>query len=164
MRSVWDIAYEVYERRVRRALPPERLPMHVGVIVDGNRRWARAFGTTSESGHAAGAEKIDEFLGWCDEIGVEVVTLWLLSTDNLARPARELDPLLRIIEKLVGTLANSGQWRVNPVGAPDLLPSRTAEILKAAAESTKDNDGMTVNTAVGYGGRRELADAVRSLL
>jgi len=164
VRSMWDVAYELYERRVRRALPTERLPKHVGVIVDGNRRWARAAGGTSEIGHTAGAGKIIEFLGWCHELDVEVVTLWLLSTDNLARPARELDPLLRIIEQLVQTLAERGDYRVNPVGAPDLLPGHTAETLKAAAERTKDVDGMTVNTAVGYGGRRELADAVRSLL
>jgi short-chain Z-isoprenyl diphosphate synthase len=164
VRSMWDVAYELYERRVRRALPPERLPKHVGVIVDGNRRWARAAGGTSETGHTAGAGKIVEFLGWCEEIDVEVVTLWLLSTDNLARPVSELDPLLRIIEQLVQTLAERGDYRVNPVGAPDLLPAQTAEILKAAAERTEHCEGMTVNTAVGYGGRRELADAVRSLL
>lgn len=164
MRSMWDVAYELYERRVRRALPKERLPKHVGVIVDGNRRWARALGGTSESGHTAGAGKITEFLGWCDEIDVEVVTLWLLSTDNLARPAQEIDSLLRIIEQLVDTLAEAGTWRINPVGAPDLLPERTARTLKAAAERTSEVTGRTVNVAVGYGGRRELADAVRSLL
>jgi short-chain Z-isoprenyl diphosphate synthase len=164
VRSMWDVAYELYERRVRRALPPERLPKHVGVIVDGNRRWARAAGGTSETGHTAGAGKIVEFLGWCEEIDVEVVTLWLLSTDNLARPQRELDALLPIIEQLIETLADNSRWRVNPVGAPDLLPDRTAATLKAAAERTEDAAGMTVNVAVGYGGRRELADAVRALL
>jgi short-chain Z-isoprenyl diphosphate synthase len=164
VRSMWDVAYELYERRVRRALPSERLPKHVGVIVDGNRRWARAAGGTSETGHTAGAGKIVEFLGWCEEIDVEVVTLWLLSTDNLARPQRELDALLPIIEQLIETLADKSRWRVNPVGAPDLLPDRTAAALKAAAERTEDATGMTVNVAVGYGGRRELADAVRALL
>jgi short-chain Z-isoprenyl diphosphate synthase len=162
--GVWDVAYDLYERRVRRNLPPERLPKHVGVIVDGNRRWARASGGSSALGHAAGAGKISEFLGWCDEIDVEVVTLWLLSTDNLARPHSELEPLVRIIEQLVETLAADGRWRVNPVGAPDLLPDRTAAVLKAAAEVTEDVGGMVVNVAVGYGGRRELADAMRSLL
>jgi short-chain Z-isoprenyl diphosphate synthase len=162
--GAWDLAYELYERRVRRALPKERLPNHVGVIVDGNRRWARAAGGTSESGHTAGAGKISDFLGWCDELDVGVVTLWLLSTDNLARPATELDSLLRIIEQLVTALAEDGRWRVHPVGAPDLLPAHTAETLKAAAARTANVDGMTVNVAVGYGGRRELADAMRSLL
>ncbi|MPZ61731.1 MAG: isoprenyl transferase [Propionibacteriales bacterium] len=164
MRKFWDVVYELYEHRVRRELPGDRIPQHVGVIGDGNRRWARAFGATSESGHAAGADKFTEFLGWCDELGVKVVTLWLLSTDNLARPARELEPLLRIIERLVGDLSERGRWRIHLVGALDILPSHTAEVLKDAASHTSDVEGMTVNIAVGYGGRQELADAVRSLL
>ncbi|HET7327895.1 MAG TPA: isoprenyl transferase [Nocardioidaceae bacterium] len=164
MRGIWDLAYGAYEARVRRRLPPAQVPAHVGVIVDGNRRWAKALGGQSASGHAAGAGKITEFLGWCDELDVQVVTLWLLSTDNLSRSASELDPLLGIIEQLVSDLAASGRWKVHPVGAPDLLPTSTAQVLKEASDRTTSVDGMTVNVAVGYGGRRELADAVRSLL
>ncbi|MGH3385767.1 MAG: isoprenyl transferase [Nocardioidaceae bacterium] len=164
MPGLWDVVYGVYERRVQRDLSPERVPAHVGVIVDGNRRWARSFGAKTASGHAAGAQKIIEFLGWCDELDVEVVTLWLLSTDNLSRPPDELEPLLGIIEQLVDDLASTGTWKVHPVGALDLLPARTSETLKEAAARTSDIGGMTVNVAVGYGGRRELADAVRSLL
>ena len=81
--------YRLYERRLARGLDPERLPHHVGVLVDGNRRWARAFGATTEEGHRAGAERILDFIGWCDEVGVPVVTLYMLSTENLARPAAE---------------------------------------------------------------------------
>ena len=158
------VLYPAYEARVVRRLPADRLPKHVGVIVDGNRRWARSFGTGDDNVYEAGAHKITEFLGWCDEVRVEVVTLWLLSTDNLARPESELRPLLAVIEDLVRELAAARTWRVNPVGALDLLPSATAEVLKAAADDTDQVDGMIVNVAVGYGGRRELADAVRSLL
>jgi short-chain Z-isoprenyl diphosphate synthase len=93
-----------------------------------------------------------------------VVTLWLLSTDNLNRPEKELRPLLGIIERAVDTLSKTHRWRIHPVGALDLLPSRTAARLKAAEDHTRDVDGMLVNVAVGYGGRREIADAVRSLL
>ena len=93
-----------------------------------------------------------------------MVTLWLLSTDNLNRPAAELSPLLAIIEEVVTDLAAEGRWRLHPVGALDLLPAETARRLKEAAEATRDVDGMIVNIAVGYGGRREIADAVRSLL
>ncbi|MGH3496196.1 MAG: isoprenyl transferase [Nocardioidaceae bacterium] len=158
------LAYDVYERRLARQLPAERMPEHVGVMVDGNRRWARAFGGTTASGHQAGADKIIEFLGWCNDFGVKIVTVWLLSTDNLSRPAAEIEPLLTIIENLVTRLADSGRWRINPVGALDVIPSQTGELLKSAADRTHDVDGLTVNVAVGYGGRRELADAVRSLL
>jgi short-chain Z-isoprenyl diphosphate synthase len=159
-----NLVYGAYERHIAASLSPDRLPRHVGVILDGNRRWAAGQGSTSEHGHRAGARKIDEFLGWCNELGVQVVTLWLLSTDNLARPVAELEPLLEIIDETVSALAACGKWRVHPVGALDLLPARTSTALKLAESSTADVTGMMVNVAVGYGGRQEVVDAVRSLL
>ncbi|MEY9213784.1 isoprenyl transferase [Thermobifida halotolerans] len=156
--------YRLYERRLERALSTVEMPRHVGVILDGNRRWAKVSGLSSpKEGHRAGAEKIFELLGWCDEVGVQVVTLWLLSTDNLSRPAEELEPLLAIIEQTVQRLRDEGR-RVNPMGALDLLPDSTARIMKEAGAVTANNPGLIVNVAVGYGGRREIADAVRSLL
>jgi short-chain Z-isoprenyl diphosphate synthase len=162
--GVRDLAYQVYERRLLASLADAPIPHHVGVILDGNRRWARAVGSSANTGHQAGADKIVELLGWCDEAGVELVTLWLLSTDNLNRPPDQLDPLLRIIENVVRGLAAQGRWRVHPVGALDLLPEETAHVLKEAAAATTQVEGLMVNVAVGYGGRREITDAVRSLL
>ncbi len=159
-----DAIYGPYAGRVRRRLDPDRIPRHVGVILDGNRRWASVKGSSSEQGHRAGAARIAEFLGWCEDAGVQVVTLWLLSTDNLQRDQRELEPLLRIIDETAHDLADRGRWRVQPVGALDLLPDDFAASLKSVVEQTADIDGLTVNMAVGYGGRRELVDAVRSLL
>ena len=162
--GVRDLAYRLYEHRIEASLSPQAIPRHVGVMCDGNRRWARSAGLADvSSGHQAGADKIFEVLQWCRQTGVEVVTLWLLSTDNLARPATELEPLLRIIEDTVRELA-AQNWHVNPMGALDLLPADTARVLKDAAEATAAQDGLLVNVAVGYGGRREIADAVRSLL
>jgi len=158
------VLYPAYEARVVRRLPADRLPKHVGVMLDGNRRWAKAVGADSAAGHRAGAANISPFLGWCEELGIEVVTLWLLSTDNLNRPERELRPLLGIIEEVVDELAATGRWRINPVGALDLLPDSTSHTLKDAADATREVEGILVNVAVGYGGRREIADAVRSLL
>ena len=156
-----DLVYRLYERRLEAALSPQAVPRHVGVMCDGNRRWAKSAGLADvSSGHQAGADKIFELLAWCQETGVEVVTLWLLSTDNLARSATELEPLLRIIEDTVQELVAQG-WHVKPVGALDLLPADTAQVLKGAAEATAGHDGLRVNVAVGYGGRREIADAVR---
>ena len=162
-----EVVYDMYSAHLMRDLAhagPERMPRHVGVILDGNRRWATMQGTGSEQGHRAGAAKIEEFLGWCEEAHVEVVTLWLLSTDNLERPESELEALLGIIEGTVTELAAVGRWRVHPVGALDLLPAHTSEVLKEAESVTKQNTGLLVNVAVGYGGRREVVDAVRSLL
>jgi short-chain Z-isoprenyl diphosphate synthase len=143
-----NLVYGAYERRLAARLPAESLPRHVGVMLDGNRRWARANGANTQQGHQAGADNILPLLGWCEDVGVEVVTLWLLS----------------IIEAVVKDLAAEGRWRLNPVGALDLLPAPTAARLKESADLTRSVNGMIVNIAVGYGGRREIADAVRSLL
>ena len=158
------VLYPAYEARVVRRLPTDRLPKHVGVMLDGNRRWAKAVGQDAAHGHRAGAANISPLLQWCEELGVEVVTLWLLSTDNLNRPAPELRELLVIIDEAVAGLSAERRWRLHPVGALDLLPAETARRLKEAADETRDVDGLIVNIAVGYGGRREIADAVRSLL
>jgi short-chain Z-isoprenyl diphosphate synthase len=164
--SLRDAVYTVYERRLRTGLEGLPVPKHVAVMLDGNRRWARAAGFEDVSeGHLAGARHIANLLTWCREAGVEHVTLWLLSTDNLRRPSTELDPLLQIIAGVANELAADGNpWRVNPMGSLDLLPAEMAAALKSAQERTAHRDGLTVNVAVGYGGRREIADAVRSLL
>jgi short-chain Z-isoprenyl diphosphate synthase len=159
-----ELVYGVYGRRIERSLDPRRIPHHVAVVLDGNRRWAKASRAPKSSGWQAGAEKVTEFLGWCRGVDVKVVTLFLLSTDNLNRPEDELTPLLGIIEDLVRELAADGRWRVHPVGALDLLPDSAAAVLKEADDTTRSVDGMHVNVAVGYGGRREIADAVRALL
>ena len=158
-----QLTYGLYGRRVESHLDRSRVPRHVGVMLDGNRRWARAAGMSTVEGHQSGADKIPDFLGWCEEVGVEVVTLWLFSTDNLTRPQEEVVPLLGIIEQAVRDLVADGRWRVHPVGALDLLPAHTASVLKEADEATAHCSGMVVNVAVGYGGRHEIADAVRKL-
>ncbi|WP_268788434.1 MULTISPECIES: isoprenyl transferase [unclassified Nocardioides] len=163
-RGARRVLYPAYEARMLRRMPAD-VPKHVGVMLDGNRRWAKAVGRDTAHGHRAGAANIEPLLGWCDEVGIEVVTLWLLSTDNLdTRPERELAPLLDIIAEAVASLADQQRWRIHPVGALDLLPASIAQRLKAAEEATRDVDGMLVNVAVPYGGRREIADAVRALL
>jgi short-chain Z-isoprenyl diphosphate synthase len=158
------LLYPAYEARMLHALPKDKLPKHIGVMLDGNRRWAKAVGGDSAHGYRAGAANIEPLLEWCDEVGVEVVTLWLLSTDNVNRPSEQLAGLLAIIEGAVTGLADQQRWRLHPVGALDVLPAATAQVLKDAEDRTRHVEGMLVNIAVGYGGRREIADAVRSLL
>src|ERR1700735_181004 len=133
--GVRDLANRLYEHRIEASLSPRAIPRHVGVMCDGNRRWARSAGLADvSSGHQAGADKIFEVLQWCRQTGVEVVTLWLLSTDNLARPAAELEPLLRIIEETVRELVTQS-WHVNTMRARGLLPADTAQVLKDAADA-----------------------------
>ncbi len=160
------LLYSTYEHRLLAELDTKRLPGHIAVLADGNRRWARlnAPGMSLLTGYRAGAAKLKEFVQWCDEAGIKVVTLWVLSTDNFARNGDDIAPLLGVIEDMVDDLSEKGHWKVQPVGAFDLLPATTAERLGAAAERTRGNRGMHVNIAVSYGGRHELRDAVRSLL
>ena len=162
--------YPLYERRLVRALDFSQTPHHVGVILDGNRRWAKAnqidnhdIGVSNSSrGHRAGAEKIIEFLGWCEEADVRVVTLWLLSTDNFKRSEEELAALLQIIGETVDALAATKRWNIKAVGALDLLPDWLAT--KLSDLKPFRSDGVEVNVAISYGGRREIVDAVKSYL
>ncbi len=140
------------------------MPRHIGVILDGNRRWAKTYGEPAAAGHRRGAGKIAELLNWSQELGIEVVTLWMLSTDNLTREPAELNPLLDIIEEAVHALAACGKWRLRMVGRLDLLPTATARALREAQDATANVNGLEVNVAVGYGGRHEIADAVRDYL
>jgi len=165
--KVRDVLYALYSRRLATYLEGKIRPRHVGVIVDGNRRWAREMGYVDPNdGHRVGAERIKELLRWCDEADIELVTLWLLSTDNLSRPPSELDPLLQIIEDLATELAEDGNpWQLRMVGALDVIPARHVTALKLSQERTVGRrGGAQVNLAIGYGGRKEIADAVRSLL
>jgi short-chain Z-isoprenyl diphosphate synthase len=164
--GVRDLLYSRYEARLARRLAGAERPRHVALMLDGNRRWARDAGLEDvNDGHRAGAAKISDLLGWCTESKVEVVTLFLLSTDNLNRPDDELLPLLDIIADVVDDLSGpTTPWRLRVVGALELLPPPMAERLAAAAARTADRPGLQLNVAVGYGGRQEIADAVRKLL
>ena len=136
------------------------------MIIDGNRRWAQLQdGVTIAEGHEAGASKMREFLEWCDAAGVEIVTLYLLSTDNLTgRPSTELKNLVRIIANLATDLAAVPNWRVHHVGDAGKLPAALRTALEKAADSTATHTGLHVNLAVGYGGRHEITEAVRDII
>ncbi len=158
-----SLLYPLYEWRLARSLDFSKTPHHVGVILDGNRRWAKANPHQGDpNGHKAGAGKIIEFLGWCDEADVRVVTLWLLSTDNFKRSAAEIDELLKIIGDTVDELSVTGRWNIKAVGALDLLPEWLGK--KLSELKPVRNDGVEVNVAISYGGRREIVDAVKSYL
>lgn len=160
------ILYGLYQNRIRRWLATQEMPKHVAMILDGNRRWARqnALATTSY-GHRAGAAKFREFLVWCDDLGISVTTLYLLSTDNLTgRKSEELDQLYEIIADLAEDLSHFRNWRVQHVGSTDGLPEPLVAALQAAEKRTRSNTGLHINLAVGYGGRREIADAMRSIV
>jgi short-chain Z-isoprenyl diphosphate synthase len=157
--------YQLYIRRLKGQIRERNHPKHVGLILDGNRRWAKQRLETSSSGHRAGADKIHEFLTWCDDMGVEVVTLYLLSTDNISgRDEKELNALAGIIESLADQLSRFRNWRVQHVGHREDLPPGLLAQLDGAAARSEANSGMHVNLAVGYGGRQDITQAVRKLV
>ncbi|MBG6054828.1 short-chain Z-isoprenyl diphosphate synthase [Salinibacterium sp. CAN_S4] len=158
--------YGLYQNRLRRFLEGGTLPHHVAMIIDGNRRWAKLREMeTAAHGHRAGAAKYREFLEWCDDLGISVATLYLLSTDNLTgRTTTELDGLFEIIGDLAEDLSHFRDWRIQHVGSTDGLPAGLVAQLTAAAERTTSNTGLHVNLAIAYGGRREISDAMRSIV
>lgn len=166
-RAVKAVLYPLYERRLVRSLDFNQTPHHVGIILDGNRRWAKEnpdqMGQTSAArGHRAGGEKIIEFLGWCEEAKVRVVTIWLLSTDNFKRSEEELQALLAIIGDTVETLKSTGRWNIKTVGSLELLPDWLCGKLQESKSANPE--AIEVNVAIGYGGRREIVDAVKGYL
>lgn len=158
--------YRLYQRRLRREIDPGRVPQHIAMIVDGNRRWAKQrLQERAAYGHRAGARKVPELLGWAEAAGVRTVTLYLLSADNLkARDRQELDDLLGIIGELAEQLSENEHWRVKHVGSCAGLSEGLVSALAAAEEKTAGHTGLHVNLAVGYGGRSEIAEAVRSVI
>ena len=138
----------------------------MAMILDGNRRWAKQKSLQSSAhGHRAGANKIHEFLRWCEERGVQVVTLYLLSSDNLStRASNELDDLAKIIENLSEQLSRLSNWRVKHVGKKDSLPAHLQRTLSEATKRTSGNSGLHINLAIGYGGREEITQAVARLV
>lgn len=171
MASSRRFLYRAYERRLVHEIATGPLPEHVGVILDGNRRWAASMGFRSAAdGHRRGAEKIDELLGWCRELEIGIVTIWLLSTENLDRDPDELDALLEIIVGKVEQHAAEGVWRVRCSGALELLPPAMVDRLVTASRASRDARGdddapaPILNVAVGYGGRHEIVDAMRRML
>ena len=166
--SAW--AYARYEARLLSEVRTRPVPRHVGIILDGNRRYARDHGLRDfRRIYEMGAGKLDEVLDWCAALGVGAVTLWVCSTDNLARPAEEVSGILAAIETKMLGLATDHRLhrlgvRVQAIGRVDLLPPSLVDAIERALRATEANRQMTLTIAANYGGREEIADALRSLL
>ncbi|QEU12775.1 di-trans,poly-cis-decaprenylcistransferase [Dermabacter vaginalis] len=147
----------------------ERGPRHVGIILDGNRRWARSKGLEVSEGHRAGAAVVLDAVDWARESGVETLSLWLLSTDNFRRPEAELTQLFDIITDLAHAVARKGA-PMRILCADGALPTSLAERLESlhpagnAPEGAGSPAPFEVNLAIGYGGRREIIDAFHALI
>jgi short-chain Z-isoprenyl diphosphate synthase len=162
--------YWIYERRLLGQLQQRPMPRHIGIILDGNRRHARKRGLSDPCEiYQRGADKLDQILNWCAELRIPAVTLWVFSTENLKRSRAEVSGILAAIEAKVAALAHDPfmhqkRVRVQAIGRLDLLPESVVAAIRAAETATAQYDLMTLTIAVGYGGREEIADAVRSFI
>jgi len=164
------LLYRLYEGRLFQEVQGGELPQHIGLILDGNRRYARERGYSNIlEGHRRGAEKLEEVLGWCEDLEIRMVTVWILSTENVSRSQEEVDGLLALIEKKMYEIATDPKvhrkrMRIRAIGKMELLPPSTVKAIKEAEEATREYDGFFLNVAVGYGGRQEIADAVATMV
>jgi short-chain Z-isoprenyl diphosphate synthase len=162
--------YRLYEERLLADIRAHALPRHIGIILDGNRRHARSLGITDpRATYDIGARKLDDVLGWCSEVGIPTVTLWVFSPQNLRRPIAEVSGIFAAIQAKMGALARDprihhGRIRVRAIGKLSLIPEATQAAIRAAEDATAAYDGMVLNIAVAYGGREEIIDAVSALL
>ncbi len=170
MKRIPRLLYYLYTRRLEGEVLRRAVPQHVGIILDGNRRWARAQGLRDPIAvYRAGAEKLDEVLAWCADLGIPAVTLWAFSTENLTRAPEEVQGLLSVIEGKLDALAQDPRIhrrgvRVRAVGKLDMLPDSTLAAARRAEAATADYADLVLTFALAYGGRQEIADAVRRLI
>lgn len=169
-RWVEEILYRLYERRLMGQLREGELPRHIGIILDGNRRFGRRRHIEDPRAlYALGADKLDDLLNWCTTLEIPAVTLWVCSTKNLQRPAKEVSGILAAIQNKLSQLAvdplvHQHQVRVRAAGRLDLLPASTRAAVEAAEQATTDHSSLVLTIAVAYDGREELVDALRSIL
>ena len=164
-----DALYTLYEQRLAAQVARGPVPCHVALIMDGNRRWAREQGFDNPSiGHQHGVEHIHDVLGWCEETGIRDVTIFVASTDNVRkRGSAQVAYYMELIEQVIAAriAAPGNLWRLHVAGRLDDLPDTTRHALKLTEENTRDRDtGFHLTVAIGYDGREEIVDAVRSLL
>lgn len=159
--------YRLYERRLARRLDRSQLPRHLGIILDGHRRYARAerLHTYTDS-YRTGMRRFEEVIGWCDEFGIHSITAWVLSKENLSRPAEEIEPYFDVLIELFARLPHLSEehdFELAVIGSLDLLPPRLVAAAKQAVEEA-GTGSRRVTIAMGYGGRQEIVDATRDLI
>jgi short-chain Z-isoprenyl diphosphate synthase len=157
--------YRVYTSALRNRVREQALPEHVAVILDGNRRWANRAGRADPgAGHREGAEKLGELIDWCSGLGIDELTVWALSNENLGRSSEELASLFEVLSQGLGKLSQRQGVRIRVFGRLEGLPEGLVETARAVEADTAENEGIVLNVALGYSGRDELVDAARALV
>ncbi len=164
-----DFLYKIYEKRLLNELDPARMPKHVAIIMDGNRRYTRVQGNMEVTrGHELGVDTLEKVLDWSIDLGIEIVTAYAFSTENFNRSEKEVKGLMDLFVKNFKRIVNHekihrNKVRVKVVGRIELLPDDVKEAIKEAEDATKDYHDRLFNLAIGYDGRLEIVDAVKKI-
>jgi tritrans,polycis-undecaprenyl-diphosphate synthase [geranylgeranyl-diphosphate specific] len=160
--------YKIYGSILSRSIKRGDIPKHIGIILDGNRRWASDKLTSRQFGHIAGADTAENVLEWCNDIGIKTITLYVLSMENLERSRDEIQEIFSLLKERLEKLLNDERIerfgiRVTALGRLELLTPEIRELLSKIEEQTKDHSDHYLNIAVAYGGRMEIVDSVRKI-
>ncbi len=164
-----DFLYKIYEKRLLNELDPARMPKHVAIIMDGNRRYTRVQGNMEVTrGHELGVDTLEKVLDWSIDLGIEIVTAYAFSTENFNRSEKEVKGLMDLFVKNFKRIVNHekihrNKVRVKVVGRLELLPDDVREAIQEAEDATKDYHDRLFNLAIGYDGRLEIVDAVKKI-
>jgi len=155
------------EEELKASLDKEKLPKHIAIIMDGNGRWADRQNLPRSAGHKAGIESVREVVELCGELGIRVLTLYAFSSENWTRPTLEVTALMRLaLEQFRDRTSelNENNVQLRVIGDADRLPRRLVREINHSVDATKNNTGLILNIALNYGGRREIIQAVRSII
>ncbi len=163
-----NLFYRVYERVLWSQIRLGPKPHHIGLIVDGNRRFAKIEGIASNEGHHAGSEKLEEFLRWCWRLDIRIVTLYGFSIENYNRSNEEVDYLMElIVRKLryfqMDPSIKKERVRVKVIGRREDFSQAMLDEVEKIEKQTEKHDRFLLNIAIGYGGRAEIVDAVKKV-
>jgi tritrans,polycis-undecaprenyl-diphosphate synthase [geranylgeranyl-diphosphate specific] len=160
--------YKIYKQWLLSQIDRSRIPEHIGIILDGNRRWASKRDLIPSQGHREGANKVREFMEWCLDLGIKTLTLYAFSTENFNRSSEEVNELMNIYEEnlteLVSTdVIHERMVNIRAIGRINLLPDKIREKIEEVQKATKDYNQFYVNFALAYGGRAEIVDATKEI-
>jgi tritrans,polycis-undecaprenyl-diphosphate synthase [geranylgeranyl-diphosphate specific] len=163
-----SLAYRLYERILWRQIKGGPKPQHIGVILDGNRRFARGKGIEATKGHVFGADKVDDLLRWCWKLNIKIITLYAFSTENFNRSEKEVETLMKLLAEKIKQFQEApdikkNRVRIRVIGRLEYLPKELNEEIAKLEEATKDYENFFLNVAISYGGRAEIVDAVKKI-
>lgn len=170
MRSILNALgiYKYYQRYLLKEINKGEIPKHIAVILDGNRRWAKKNTYIQKIGHERGADRVEELIDWCRELGIKIITIYGLSTENLEKRHGEIDYLFELMENRLNKLLNEEKlhkyrMRVTGIGKLELLPQSLQNIIQKLEEVSKNYDNIYFNIAIAYGGQDELVEAIKKI-